>query len=70
MKHNMGAIDRIIRLIVAVIIAVLFYQGIVIGLAGIVLFIIACILALTAIVGICPIYSLLGISTHAVKKHV
>ena len=70
MKQNMGAIDRILRLIVAVILAVMYNQAVITGPTGIVLFVFAFILALTAIVGSCPIYTLLGINSCSAKKHV
>lgn len=68
MKKNMGNADRIIRLIVAVIIAVLYFNGFLIGTTGIILLVIAAVFAITAFISICPLYSLFGIKTCAVKK--
>ncbi len=59
----MGSADRIIRLIVAAIIAVLFLSGSITGTLGIVLAIIALIFIATSIFGFCPLYTLLGIRT-------
>jgi len=63
MKQNMSSLDRIIRLAVAVVIAILYFTGTLTGWVAIVLGIVAVILALTSILGFCPLYGLLGIST-------
>lgn len=63
MTTNIGATDRLIRLflaLAAVVIAWLVGTG---GVAGIILLVVAAILALTAIVRFCPIYRALGAST-------
>ena len=68
MKQNMGMIDRIIRVIIAVIIAVLYFIGkMPSGALGLVLSIVAIIFLLTSAVGFCPLYKLLGISTKKEK---
>lgn len=64
----MGSADKIIRLIAAVIIAILFFTGVVEGTLGIILLIVAGILVLTSLVGYCGAYTLLGISTCKKKK--
>jgi K+-transporting ATPase A subunit len=63
MKTNMGSTDRIIRLIVAVIFAVLYFTGTVSGTLGIILLILAAVFILTTVIGFCPLYLPLGIST-------
>jgi len=68
MKHNMGNIDRIIRIITAVIVAVLYFTHTITGTLAYVLMAIAGIFILTSFIGSCPLYSLLGINTCAVKK--
>lgn len=68
MKKNMGTADRLIRLIIAAVIGILWFQGVVTGTLAIVLLIIAGIFALTSLVGSCPLYSLLGIQTCGMKK--
>jgi len=64
MKKNMGPIDRVIRLLVVVIIAVLYYMGQLTGLAATILGIIAVAFLITSIVGWCPGYLPFGISTR------
>lgn len=64
MKPNMGTADRAIRIIVAILIGVLYFAGKISGTLGIVLGIVAIIFLLTSFVSVCPLYSVLGISTR------
>ncbi|MBT8182280.1 DUF2892 domain-containing protein [uncultured Eudoraea sp.] len=68
MKKNMGSADRIIRFIVAAIIAVLYFTEIIGGTLGIVLLVLAGVFVLTSFVSFCPLYAPFGISTCAVKQ--
>jgi len=63
MKANMGSADRIVRIILAVVMAVLYFQGIVAGTLGIVLVVAAVIFALTSIISFCPLYAPFSLST-------
>lgn len=63
MKKNMGTIDRTIRIAVAIIIAVLYFTGQITGTAAIILGIIAAAFILTSLVGTCPLYLPVGLST-------
>ncbi len=63
MKVNMGSADRIIRVIIAVILATLYFTGIVSGTLGLVLTIAAVVFVLTSLTGFCPLYTLFGIRT-------
>jgi hypothetical protein len=63
MKKNMGAIDRIIRILLALTVAILYFTSKISGLAAIILGIFAVIFLLTSIVGFCPLYTLFGIKT-------
>ncbi len=64
MKQNMGQADRIIRLAVVAIIAVLYFAGQITGTAAIVLGIIAVAFLVTSLIGWCPSYVPFGISTR------
>lgn len=64
----MGTADKLIRLIVAAVLAFLFYNGTITGTLGIVVVVIAAVFALTSVVSFCPLYTLLGINTCPVKK--
>lgn len=68
MKKNMGNTDRIVRVLIAVIVATLYFTGIISGTLGIVLLILSGIFVLTSLVSFCPIYAPFGIKTCALKK--
>ncbi len=68
MKKNVGSIDKVIRFLVAALIAVLFFTKVITGTIGIILLVFAGILVLTALVGFCGLYSLFGISTCKVQE--
>ena len=64
----MGNIDRGIRVIVAIIIAALYFTGTLTGTLGIVLLVLAGVFVLTSVVSFCPLYTLIGASTCPVEK--
>lgn len=64
MRQNMGLVDRIIRLSVVVIIAVLYFTGQITGTAAVILGIIAVAFLVTSLIGWCPSYVPFGISTR------
>ena len=70
MKKNVGNIDKMVRLIVAAVIGILFLTGnlLISSTLGIILAVLAVIFVLTSLVGTCPIYSLTGLSTCPVKE--
>ncbi len=64
----MGAVDRLIRFILALAMGLLIYYDIVGGILSYVLLAVIGIFALTSLVGFCPLYSLLGWNTFSHKK--
>jgi hypothetical protein len=68
MKTNMGSVDRIIRVILAVVIAVLYFTKQITGTVAIILGILAIIFVLTSLVGVCPLYLPFKISTKKKQK--
>lgn len=68
MKKNMGVTDRVIRIILAVAIAALYFTGIISGTLGIVLMIVAIVFLLTSFIKVCPAYLPFGLSTICKKK--
>ena len=64
MKKNMGTTDRIIRTILAIVVAVLYFTKQISGTAAIILGILAIIWLLTSLVSFCPAYWPLKISTR------
>jgi uncharacterized membrane protein len=63
MKQNMSSMDRYLRAIFALLVAVLIYFNILTGTAAILLGIIAGVFFLTALLGFCPLYALFKLST-------
>ena len=63
MKKNMGTIDRIVRAVIVVVIAVLIIAGVLKGAAAIILGILAAVFLLTTFVSFCPLYLPFKIST-------
>lgn len=63
MKKNMGNIDKMLRVLVAVVIAVLYYTGMVSGTVAIVLLVLAAVFLLTSLISFCPLYAPFGLST-------
>ena len=64
MKKNMGNIDRTIRVLVALTIAVLIFTGVIEGTVMIILAVVAIIFLVTSLVSFCPLYRLFGISSR------
>ncbi len=67
MKQNMGSLDRLIRTLLAVLIVILYFTGQITGLAAIILGIVAVIFLATSLIGFCPLYVPLKISTTGRK---
>ena len=68
MKVNMSGLDRGIRIVIALTIAVLFWQGMIEGVLAYVLIVFAIVFIATSVVSFCPLYTLFGINTCKIKK--
>ena len=68
MKKNMGNIDKIVRILIALVIAVLFFMNIISGTLGLVLLALAGVFVLTSLISFCPLYTLFGINTCSKDK--
>lgn len=68
MKKNMGGADKVIRLVVALIIVIAFFQGVISGTLGYVLLVVASIFTVTSLISFCPLYTIFGLNTCANKK--
>lgn len=64
LPKNMGSVDRAIRVLVAVLIAVLYFTHVITGVAAIILGVLGVICVLTSVVGFCPLYLLFRFSTR------
>ncbi|MFY0645140.1 MAG: DUF2892 domain-containing protein [Bacteroidia bacterium] len=64
MKTNMGFTDRFIRILFALVVAVLYINGSITGVLGLVLLLVGIIFFLTSMVSTCLIYLPFGIKTN------
>ena len=60
----MSTADKIIRVLIAAVIAVLYLTGIIKGTMGVVLLAVGVVFIITSLLGICPLYLLFGIRTN------
>jgi Na+(H+)/acetate symporter ActP len=68
MKKNMGTLDRIIRVLLAIVVLILYLAGSISGVAAIILGIFAVVFVITSAIGYCPLYAPLKISTVGKSK--
>lgn len=68
MKKNMGGTDRLIRIIVALAVAALYYFKVIDGTLAYVLLAVAGIFLLTSFISFCPLYAIFGLNTCKVKE--
>ena len=68
MKQNMGTIDRLIRIMAAVSIGMLYLMDMISGTVAIVLGIVAAVFLITSFISWCPAYLPFGISTRKRDK--
>lgn len=66
MKKNMGNIDRIVRIAIAIVLIALNAKGLVSGNTAFVAIIIAVIFLITGLFGFCPVYKLFGIKSRKI----
>lgn len=68
MKKNMGNIDRIVRIVIALVIGALYYSGTITGTVGLVLLVLAGVFVATSLISFCPLYTIVGLSTCPAKE--
>jgi hypothetical protein len=68
MKKNMGTIDRSIRILLAIAVFILYKTGSITGFVAIILGILAIVFIITSLIGFCPLYVPLKISTIGKSK--
>jgi len=68
MTKNMGSADRIIRVIIAAIVGVLYFTGTISGTLGIILLVLAGVFVLTSVISFCPLYAPFGIKSCKIKE--
>ncbi|MFA4909788.1 MAG: DUF2892 domain-containing protein [Desulfobacteria bacterium] len=64
MKKNMGMVDRVVRLVLAIAVLTLYLTGVISGLVALILGVFALIFVVTSLIGSCPLYSLFKFSTR------
>jgi hypothetical protein len=67
MKQNMGNIDRILRIVVAIVIGVLYYTNVISGTIAMIGLGLSAVFILTSFVSFCPLYLPFGIDTREKK---
>lgn len=67
MKSNVGSVDKIVRIVLAIAASVLYITGVVSGPLGYVVLVVGAVLLLTALVSFCPLYRIIGASTCKTK---
>ena len=68
MKKNMGNTDRIIRILLAAIFAILYFTKTVEGTPGLILLVLGIVFVLTTFISFCPLYLPFGINTCKNKE--
>ncbi|MGZ0016569.1 YgaP family membrane protein [Yeosuana sp. AK3] len=63
MKKNVGSADKGIRIVLALVIAALYYFNVIEGTLAYVLMAFSLILLLTSFISFCPLYAPFGLST-------
>jgi hypothetical protein len=68
MKKNMGTIDKITRVVIAIAISILFATNVISGTLGIVLLLLSIVFVVTSMISFCPLYQLFGINSCQKEK--
>lgn len=64
MKKNMGNLDRILRILVAIVIIALYFMGQISGTLAIIGLVLSAVFVLTSFISFCPLYLPFGLSTR------
>jgi uncharacterized protein (DUF58 family) len=67
MVENMGIADRVIRVLLAIVVGILYATGTITGTVAVILGIVAVVFLLTSAIGFCPGYLPLKINTARKK---
>ena len=69
MKKNMGGLDKVIRVILALVAGLLVYFEVVEGALAYILLTIMGVFVITSLVGFCPLYGIFGINSCRTKHN-
>lgn len=64
MKKNIGTVDKTVRILIALVIAILYFANVITGTAAAILLVLAGIFIITSFMNFCPLYYPFGISTR------
>jgi len=64
MKKNMGTVDKVIRMLVAVVVVILYFANVISGTLAIILLALSAIFVVTSLLGFCPLYLPLSLNTR------
>ncbi len=64
MKKNVGTIDKVIRILIAVVVVVLYFTNVISGTLAVILLALSAVFVLTSLLSFCPIWLALGLNTR------
>jgi len=64
MKRNIGTVDKVIRILIAVVVVTLYFANLISGTLAIILLALSAIFVVTSLLSFCPLYLPLTISTR------
>jgi hypothetical protein len=64
MKANIGSLDKVIRIFLAIVFAILYITKMVEGTVSIILLVVGGVLLLTSIINFCPLYAIMGLNSN------
>ncbi len=64
MKANIGSLDKVIRIFLAIVFAMLYITKMVEGTVSIMLLVVGGVLLLTSIINFCPLYAIMGLNSN------
>ncbi len=59
----MGNIDRVIRVLIALVVIALYFANVISGTVALVLLVLSAVFILTSVISFCPLYTIFGINT-------
>lgn len=68
MKKNMGNTDRLVRVLIAILIAALYFTDTLTGMLGTVLLVVAAVFVATSAISFCPLYAIFGLNTCPAER--
>jgi hypothetical protein len=68
MKKNMGTVDKVIRILVAMVVVILYFTNVISGTLAIILLLLSGVFILTSFISFCPLYTIFGLNTRKSVK--